>query len=89
MIPAFAEADRLEQPLHRLAPLGSLLDGRSECDLDVLGRGKRRNQVELLKDEADRAQAKRRELAITHRRHVPAFEANASGRRTVEAAEEL
>src|SRR6476469_4278839 len=48
-------AEQLERSLSRTAD-------RDELCLDVLHRGERRDQVELLEDESERAQAERREL---------------------------
>ena len=50
-------AEQLERSLSRTAD-------RDELCLDVLHRGERRDQVELLEDESERAQAERRELAV-------------------------
>src|SRR6476661_4518743 len=49
-------AEQLERSLSRTAD-------RDELCLDVLHRGERRDQVELLENESERAQAERRELA--------------------------
>src|SRR5439155_21279242 len=57
--------------------------------LDVLERRQRRDQVELLEDEAERAQPQLCEGAVAERREVAALEEHLPARRAVERAEQL
>ena len=57
MIRAPAQADLLEQRQRARTELRAADPGRCELRLDVLHRGERRDQIELLEDEAERAQA--------------------------------
>src|SRR5580765_3435176 len=75
-------AEQLERSLSRTAD-------RDELCLDVLNRGERRDQVELLEDESERAQAERRELAVAEAGQVPALEDHVARARPVERAEQL
>src|SRR6478752_1531718 len=70
-------AEQLERSLSRTAD-------RDELCLDVLHRGERRDQVELLEDESERAQAERRELAVAEAGQVPALEDHVARARPVE-----
>ena len=71
------------------APLGALEAPRRQRRLDVLDRGQRRDQVELLEDEPERVAPQARELAVAHRHEVLALELDAPARRAVERAEQL
>ena len=62
---------------------------RRKRDLDVLRGGKRRNQVELLEDEAERPQPEVAELDVLESRHVAALEQDLAGCRSVESTEQL
>ena len=60
-----------------------------ERDLDVLRRGQRRDQVELLEDEAECAEAEAAERAVAERGEVTALEETAPSVAPVEPAEQL
>ena len=60
-----------------------------ELGLDVLERGQRRDQVERLEDEAERAQPDLGELVVAEGCEVAALEEDLPGGRPVERAEEL
>src|SRR5581483_5559677 len=62
---------------------------RGEAGLDVLERRQRRDQVELLEDEAEGAQPQLGELVVAELGQVAAFEEHVAGGGTVERAEEL
>src|SRR5205085_8934629 len=62
---------------------------RGQGGLDVLGRRQRRDQVELLENEAHVVAPERRQLLVTHSFQGLAPEANASLAGAVEGAEEL
>ena len=61
---AIGEADLLEQRQRPLAQLRRADADRREAGLDVLERGQRRDQVELLEDEAERVQPQLGQLAV-------------------------
>src|SRR5581483_1657629 len=85
MVGALGEPD-LVQHLERLLTRSA---DRRELRLDVLDRGQRRDQIELLEHEPERAQPQRRELVIAARGEIRAFEVRLAGTRTVERAENL
>ena len=60
VVGALGEPHLAEHLQRLLAPAAD----RRELDLDVLDRRQRRDQVELLEDEAERAEPQRRELAV-------------------------
>src|SRR5918999_5217639 len=79
-------AEQLERPPRAL--LGSKLR-RRQRDLDVLPRGQRRDQVELLEDEAEGLAPQIRELIVREPCQVAALELDRAGARPVERAEQL
>src|SRR5689334_939697 len=83
------QADLVEQRERTHAQTGILAGDGRELRLDVLDGGERRDQVELLEHEAERAQAERGELVVGERREVVPLEEDATGARAVEGAEEL
>src|SRR5438034_7638999 len=83
------KTDRLQQLLHTSLARLSGQPVRRERHLDVLRRGQRRDQVELLEDEADPLQPELGELAVTELRELASFEEHLPGRRAVEGAEQL
>src|SRR5207245_5993933 len=76
----------LTEPLERALPGAA---DRRQLRLDVLERSQRRDQVELLEDEAERAQPQRGQLVVGQLAKVPSLEEHAAGARTVERPEEL
>ena len=62
---------------------------RRELRLDVLERRQRRDQVELLEDEAERVQAEIGELAVAERGEIATLEEDAARARPVERPEQL
>ena len=86
---ALCEPDFVEQGERAIAEIRIADAGRGELRLDVLDRGQRRDQIELLEDEAERAQAELRELVVGQRREVAALEEHVAGARPVERAEQL
>src|SRR5690349_12030916 len=75
-------AEQLERSLSRTAD-------RDELHLDVLHCGERRDQVELLEDESERAQPQRGELAVRQVREVAPLEDDVARARAVERGEQL
>src|SRR5207244_12731826 len=63
--------------------------GRCELRLDVLHRGERRDQIELLEDEAERAQAQVGQPVVGHGGEIAVLEQHAPGAGPVERAEQL
>ena len=61
---ALCEADFVEQGERAIAEIRIADAGRGELRLDVLDGGQRRDQIELLEDEAERAQAQLCELVV-------------------------
>src|SRR5439155_2064422 len=86
---ALCEADLVEQGERAIAEIRIADAGRSELHLDVLDGGQRRDQIELLKDEPERAQAQARELVVRQLGQVVPLEEHAARTRPVERAEEL
>ena len=86
VIGALGEPHLVEQLRARARAIAA---GRDELHLDVLDRGQRRDQVELLEDEAERAQAQLGELVVGQADEVGALEPNVAAARPVERAEEL
>jgi hypothetical protein len=84
MLGARAEADGLKVPLDRVLALVSRHSQRSERGLDVLGGGQRRDQVELLEDEAQRPQPQLREGAVSEPLQRLALEADRAAARPIE-----
>src|SRR5882672_7251974 len=62
---------------------------RGELHLDVLDGCQRRDQVELLEDEPEGAQAQLGQLPVAQRGEIAVFEDDVAGARPVERAEEL
>ena len=62
---------------------------RRERDLDVLRGGQRRDEVELLEDEADRPQPERGQLAVAEPCEVATLEVDLAVGGPVEGAEQL
>ena len=86
-----AEADALEQ-FGRLRPpqaAAHAVRPRRHRGLDVLERGQRRDQVELLEDEADPVATQVGQLAVAHLGQRAALEDDASACGPVECAEQL
>ena len=86
---AVGEPDLGEQRLRALAQLVALDPGRREPELDVLERRQRRDQVELLEDEAEGAQPQLCEIVVAQLREVAALEEDAAAGRPVERAQQL
>src|SRR5437588_3604516 len=86
---ALCEPDLVEQCERAIAEIRVADAGRSELRLDVLDGGQRRDQVELLEDEPERAQPKRGQLVVWQRGEVASLEEHAAGARPVEGAEQL
>src|SRR6478609_92853 len=86
---AIGEADLLEQGQGALTQLRRAYSYGGETCLDILESGQRRNQVELLEDEAERVEAKLGQVAVAEGAEVAPFEQDAAGARTVERAEQL
>ena len=86
---ALGEADLLEQGERAIAQLVGGDADRRQLRLDVLERRQRRDQVELLEDEAERLQAQVGELAVAEHPEVASLEEDAPGARPVERAEQL
>src|SRR5712692_3954163 len=63
--------------------------GRSHGRFDVLERGERRDEIELLEDEAERAETQLCELAVSEPLQLTALEEDLSAVGSVERAEEL
>src|SRR5258705_2858394 len=85
-----AEAYGLQRVGRALPPLRSGHLARVEQrELDVLDRGRAREQVEPLEHEADLRVAHVREVARRERRHVVPVQEVASGGRPIEAAEQV
>ena len=76
---AIGEADLLEQVEGTLTQLRRAYSYRGEPGLHVLERGQRRNQVELLEDEAERVEAELGQLAVTESAEVASLEGDAAG----------
>ena len=87
MLGALGEPDLVEQRERRAARVPDA--GRRELRLDVLDGGQRRDQVELLEDEAERAQPQLGELVVAELREVAALEQHLAVARAVERAEQL
>ena len=86
---AVGEADLGEQGLGALARVDAGEPGRRELHLDVLERGQRRDQVELLEDEPERAQPELGEVAVAQLGEIASLEDDAAAGGPVERAEEL
>ena len=86
---AVGEADLGEHALGALPGVDRRESGRGELRLDVLEGGQRRDQVELLEDESERAQPELGEVAVAQLREIATLEEDAAAGRTVERAEEL
>src|SRR6478752_8232332 len=86
---ALCEPDLLEQGERAIAEIRIADAGRSELRLDILDGSQRRDQVELLEDETERAQPKCRELMVRQRGEVARLELHSTGTRPVECAEQL
>lgn len=85
----FGEADAFERLLgarHALRRRNSSVQGRQ---LDVFKRGRAREQVELLKDEADLAIANMSQFDLAQLGHVCAIEEIAAFGRAIQAAENI
>ena len=76
MVGALGEPHLAEQ----LQRAGAIAAGRDELHLDVLDRGQRRDQVELLEDEAECAQPQLGELVVAELREVAALEQHLAAR---------
>ena len=86
---ALAEPDRVERRQRALVPLGGLeavLRAVEQRQLDVVERGRARQQVEALEHEADLLVAHARQLVLRRLGHVLAVEHVLTGRRPIEAA---
>src|SRR5581483_1393140 len=83
------EADALEQLLHPLAAVAPCEVRRRERRLDVLRRGERRDEVELLEHEPEGGAPQPRQLGVPHRSEVASLEEDGALARAVEAAEQL
>src|ERR1700728_1114416 len=89
MVTAIAQPDHLEELVDAIGALASAVaDGGERC-LDVAGARERRDQVELLKEEADRVASQTRQLALAERGQVLSAEEDPPARRPVERAEQL
>src|SRR6266404_786917 len=86
---ALCEPDLLEQGERAIAEIRIADAGRSELRLDILDGSQRRDQIELLEDETERAQPKCCELMVRQRGEVACLEQHATGTRPVEGAEQL
>src|SRR6266550_4258760 len=86
---ALCEPDLFEQCERAIAKIRIADAGRSELRLDVLDGSQRRDQIELLEDEAERAQPKCCELMVRQHGEVAFLEQHATGARPVECAEQL
>src|SRR5205085_4550608 len=86
---AIGEADAGERAPRALVLLGEWQRPVEERQLDVLERGRARQQVEGLKDEADAAVADLGTRVAVERRDLDAGEAIAAARRPIEAAEDV
>src|SRR5258707_2365412 len=75
--------------VEQLQRAGATAAGRDEFRFDVLDRGQRWDQVELLEDETERAQAQLGELVVGQADEVVALEPDVAGARPVERAEQL
>src|SRR5439155_1632577 len=85
MVSTVAQPDLAEQ-LER--PLAAPTD-RCQLRLDVLDRRQRRDQVELLEDEAEGAEAQRSELVVAQAREITLLEQHLAAARAVERSEQL
>jgi len=85
VICAFVKSHELEQLQRALAQTAVLCERQRE--FDVLSRGERRNQVEELKDEADRFTAIFRQLSVVIATDVMPKYVDAPGCRSVEATD--
>src|SRR5260370_14568630 len=86
---ALCEPDLVEQGERAIAEIRIADASRSELHLDVLDGCQRRDQIELLEDEAERAQAQARELVVRQLGEVVPFEDDATCTWPVERDEEL
>src|SRR5512132_258021 len=80
VIGALRETDLGEERLRALAQPDLGDSGGGELRLDVLERGQRRDQVELLEDEPERAQAELGKLAVGELGEVASLEEDTSAR---------
>src|SRR5919198_6505816 len=62
---------------------------RRQLRLDVLERGQRRDQVELLEHEAERPEPERRELVVGELGQITTLEEDTAGARAVERSQQL
>jgi hypothetical protein len=83
-----AEANELEQLL-RASPSVASPRPVAERQEDVLDRGQRRDEVELLEDEADPLAPDRRQVAVGCADHVPPVDGQGPVGRSQQAAEEV
>src|SRR5262245_3945207 len=90
VIDARTEADRFERGLRQLMALRSFDPaGIKERELDVLERGRSRQEIEPLEDEADLLVPYLGELALRELGHVATVETIGPGGRSVQASKEM